>query len=329
MKIELKPCPFCGGEPHIMHCGAGTYMIQCLQCKATTDDGGLSRISDNWNRRAALAEHVTPPTSEPNNAPWAEIGERKDAQDTGRVPYTMGAETHTREGREDDSSVREPSHSDGSGREKAPVASALAEQQGVEVKKLEWKPDWGGTFDDIPEWRADTPWGSLTASLSGHRTPSGARYECHHEVPTDLKEKLIADATAFYEAKVRSALVDVPAVESEPVAWMDDGTCRAGSGHTAYRVVTDEQKRGMLGSIAASFTVPLYAHPPRSLSNEPVAKDDALLKAALAVEQWWFERGNFRFDGAPSAILALRAALSTRKGSAGDGAATGTTGGVE
>jgi hypothetical protein len=35
-----------------MHCGAGTYMVQCVMCKATTDDGCLDRISANWNRRS-------------------------------------------------------------------------------------------------------------------------------------------------------------------------------------------------------------------------------------------------------------------------------------
>lgn len=52
MADNLLPCPFCGGDPHLMHCGAATYMMQCLQCKATTDDGSLDRISANWNRRA-------------------------------------------------------------------------------------------------------------------------------------------------------------------------------------------------------------------------------------------------------------------------------------
>ncbi|WP_421357839.1 Lar family restriction alleviation protein [Agrobacterium rosae] len=51
-QLLLQPCPFCGGDPKIMHCGAGTYMIQCLGCKATTDDGGETRVSANWNRRS-------------------------------------------------------------------------------------------------------------------------------------------------------------------------------------------------------------------------------------------------------------------------------------
>lgn len=51
MADNLLPCPFCYGEPRVMHCGACTYMVQCLQCKATTDDGCLDRISANWNRR--------------------------------------------------------------------------------------------------------------------------------------------------------------------------------------------------------------------------------------------------------------------------------------
>ncbi|WP_320202443.1 Lar family restriction alleviation protein [Agrobacterium rosae] len=57
-QLLLQPCPFCGGEPKIMHCGAGTYMIQCLGCKATTDDGGETRVSANWNRRSPA---VSPP----------------------------------------------------------------------------------------------------------------------------------------------------------------------------------------------------------------------------------------------------------------------------
>lgn len=52
MAEDLMPCPFCGGAPRVMHCGAGTYMVQCVMCKATTDDGRLDRISANWNRHS-------------------------------------------------------------------------------------------------------------------------------------------------------------------------------------------------------------------------------------------------------------------------------------
>ena len=78
----------------------------------------------------------------------------------------------------------------------------------------------------------------------------------------------------------RSALVDVPAVE--PVAWLDDGSCRAGSDRTAYRVVTSDQKRDMPAAIAASFTTPLYAHPPLPREGEDSAEVDGLTKALMA-----------------------------------------------
>lgn len=47
----------------------------------------------------------------------------------------------------------------------------------------------------------------------------------------------------------------------EPVAWMDDGSTRAGSHDTAYRVVTAATKAGMPAAAAAAYTTPLYAHP--------------------------------------------------------------------
>lgn len=69
-----------------------------------------------------------------------------------------------------------------------------------------------------------------------------------------------------------------PAVQQgEPLAWMDDGTLRAGSEATAYRVVTDATKRGMTASLAASFITPLYAHP-----AAPSAQGDALPREEFA-----------------------------------------------
>ena len=49
--------------------------------------------------------------------------------------------------------------------------------------------------------------------------------------------------------------------KQEPVAWLDDGTCRAGSDSTALRIVTEATKQDMPASVAASFSVPLYALP--------------------------------------------------------------------
>lgn len=61
----------------------------------------------------------------------------------------------------------------------------------------------------------------------------------------------------------------------EPAAWLDDGTCRAGSDSTALRVVTKATKQDMPASVAASFSVPLYtlpgAQPAPSLASGDVS----------------------------------------------------------
>ncbi|MGN6776939.1 hypothetical protein [Rhizobium sp.] len=78
--------------------------------------------------------------------------------------------------------------------------------QPVRVKALEWVKDWGGSEDDIPEWRAKTPFGTLCASVAGCRDGSGNRFERHADVPDALKTELIAKSEAHYHAQLRSAL---------------------------------------------------------------------------------------------------------------------------
>jgi hypothetical protein len=39
-----------------------------------------------------------------------------------------------------------------------------------------------------------------------------------------------------------------------------------------------------------------------------------LVRAAREVEQWWLSEGMKKFNGAPYAIFALRAALSAKEG---------------
>ena len=118
----------------------------------------------------------------------------------------------------------------------------------------------------------------------------------------------------------RSALVDVPAVESEPVAW------------TSQDQLDDANSSGLGYLYAGEWkptkaTIPVYAHPPRSLSNEgsEIAEKGVALAAAFIANYSRMEDG----DGNEAPELALARdilALSTRKGSAGDGAATGTKG---
>ena len=52
---ELKPCPFCGGEPFIYFSGSssnGSFAeIICKSCKCQTDRLPESKAIEAWNRR--------------------------------------------------------------------------------------------------------------------------------------------------------------------------------------------------------------------------------------------------------------------------------------
>lgn len=51
---ELKPCPFCGGEAHIIT-AVGESWVRCDKCRATTEaytDEQLTIAA--WNRRAKV-----------------------------------------------------------------------------------------------------------------------------------------------------------------------------------------------------------------------------------------------------------------------------------
>jgi len=95
------------------------------------------------------------------------------------------------------------------------AALAVQTQQGVEVRRLEWDEDdtaengfWGAY--EITD-RGD---GQYDVSMNGGRIASGRKLPSKHAAK--------AAAQSDYETRIRSALVDVPAVESEPVATMDD-----------------------------------------------------------------------------------------------------------
>lgn len=51
MKISLKPCPFCGGEPRLVSSGRHKR-IKCMKCLAgTTTRSNIMTVVDMWNRR--------------------------------------------------------------------------------------------------------------------------------------------------------------------------------------------------------------------------------------------------------------------------------------
>ena len=59
--MELKPCPFCGGQSRWCDCGSPCHIIECTQCEASIDMAGndnpetveeLQRICvDRYNNR--------------------------------------------------------------------------------------------------------------------------------------------------------------------------------------------------------------------------------------------------------------------------------------
>lgn len=151
-------------------------------------------------------------------------------------------------------------------------------------------------------------------SLDGYEKVSG---ECASE------EEAKAAAQSDYEQRIRSALVDVPAVESEPVAWQwEEDLINSGR----YTLMWDDESPGEHPGIRN--VTPLYAHPPRSLSNEG-SELDRFRSALLAIAHTFTEDSHGGTKSLPASEYQdmARAALSTRKGSAGDGAATGTSGG--
>lgn len=49
---ELKPCPFCGGEAHIVT-AVGESWVLCDKCRATTEMHASKQLAvAAWNRRA-------------------------------------------------------------------------------------------------------------------------------------------------------------------------------------------------------------------------------------------------------------------------------------
>lgn len=54
--MTLKPCPFCGGEPHIERRGNARFstIISCLDCGVTHECGDTGdSVGNGWNRREA------------------------------------------------------------------------------------------------------------------------------------------------------------------------------------------------------------------------------------------------------------------------------------
>jgi len=52
--VILKPCPFCGGNPHMQENGIGDYYVWCTCCDARSSDvrcESVEHAAERWNRR--------------------------------------------------------------------------------------------------------------------------------------------------------------------------------------------------------------------------------------------------------------------------------------
>ena len=60
---ELKPCPFCGGEPVAVETHPGSGFIQCKRCGCAMDEyeaGDPYNLTEHWNRRVERTCRMEP-----------------------------------------------------------------------------------------------------------------------------------------------------------------------------------------------------------------------------------------------------------------------------
>lgn len=82
MLTDLKPCPFCGGDPDFDHDDDGWSWIVCQRCGATTNasaslmDDCKPLLAERWNSRAIAAE-VRAEAQEPVGV-FADVNRRND-----------------------------------------------------------------------------------------------------------------------------------------------------------------------------------------------------------------------------------------------------------
>lgn len=163
---------------------------------------------------------------------------------------------------------------------RAVLTAALSVEQtqpGVRVKKLEWDA-FGRAETIIGQYDVAciAQGGVFGLILPGDRdntfpfSKEGSEGECRSAAQSD------------YEQRIRSALVDVPAVEQEPVAWTSPGQLR-------------EIERGTNGIVTKHgdefMCIPLYASPVRSAIAPAPAEEtwrpiDTAPRDGSAVDLW-------------------------------------------
>jgi hypothetical protein len=161
-----------------------------------------------------------------------------------------------------------------------PASSPAGGVEAVAVKPLEWRED--DAEPRIAVWTAYDTHGALFDTIVQHSSCFSSAYlsgingqgEETGFFPT--LEAAQAAVNAAYEARTRKyfAALSPSTSAAEPVAWMDDGSTRAGSHDTAYRVVTADTKAAMPKAAAEAYRTPLYTHPaPATVDGQRSKRD--------------------------------------------------------
>ena len=78
MSVELKPCPFCGGEAIVDGCDDTLWIVICKECNASIGHKGTEQEAiDAWNRR--IEPTFTPAT-------MADSDRLRQQQPQGQIP---------------------------------------------------------------------------------------------------------------------------------------------------------------------------------------------------------------------------------------------------
>lgn len=164
------------------------------------------------------------------------------------------------------------------------VTAALSDKQAVEVKikPLEWIE-----HPSADAWRADTMLGTYQVWAGSLKTGwlfDGLFAERLNETSHD-EDAAKAAAQADYERRIRSALVDVPAVEPVAKRWLVEETLPSGA--IKWEVVEHENHARKIAAMCRNATVtPLYTSPPLSREGKDSAEVErlrGLLDVALDV----------------------------------------------
>lgn len=56
MAMELKPCPFCGGEAELcVHEATGVSWVRCIECETTSGASSEAGAIKAWNKRVGMS----------------------------------------------------------------------------------------------------------------------------------------------------------------------------------------------------------------------------------------------------------------------------------